>query len=50
MKCTTALIGISWWWQGANTGVIDSTNPDAVKWWTDRLKKLQVHSESDYCY
>ncbi|CAL8072572.1 unnamed protein product [Orchesella dallaii] len=33
--------GITNWWQGSNAGVIDMTNPDAIAWWTGRLRNLQ---------
>jgi len=33
---------VVWWWQGQRSGAIDFTNPDAVKWWTGRLQKLQT--------
>lgn len=29
------------WWQSGNAGLIDVTNPEAEKWWTDRLRKIQ---------
>lgn len=33
--------GVASWWAGSNAGAIDVTNPEAVKWWHDRLRKLQ---------
>ncbi|CAL8070661.1 unnamed protein product [Orchesella dallaii] len=39
--------GISWWWQGTDSGVIDMTNPDAAAWWSARLRNLQETSGLD---
>ncbi|XP_018401023.1 PREDICTED: uncharacterized family 31 glucosidase KIAA1161 [Cyphomyrmex costatus] len=29
------------WWQGSDAATIDFTNPAAVAWWVDRVKRLQ---------
>ncbi|CAL8070663.1 unnamed protein product [Orchesella dallaii] len=41
VKDTIGKTGISWWWQGTQTGVIDMTNPAATAWWIGRLRKIQ---------
>jgi alpha-glucosidase (family GH31 glycosyl hydrolase) len=33
--------GITGWWQGSSSGVIDMTNEAAVAWWHARLDKLK---------
>ncbi|XP_012256854.2 myogenesis-regulating glycosidase-like [Athalia rosae] len=35
------------WWQGNRAAAIDFTNPDAVQWWTQRLKDLKAASGID---
>ncbi|ODN06546.1 hypothetical protein Ocin01_00145 [Orchesella cincta] len=39
--------GITWWWQGSDTGIIDVTNEAAVTWWADRLRALQESTGLD---
>jgi len=34
--------GITWWWQGINSGTIDFSYPPAVAWWSNRLRSLQT--------
>jgi len=34
--------GITSWWQGQNSGIIDFTNEDATNWWRARLEKLRT--------
>ncbi len=36
------LPGLVWWWQGVLASYVDYTNPEAVKWWSDRLEKLRA--------
>nr|AHH86053.1 glycoside hydrolase family 31 [Callosobruchus maculatus] len=35
------------WWNGQNSHQIDFTNPDAAKWYTERLRKLQKNPGID---
>ncbi|CAL8070655.1 unnamed protein product [Orchesella dallaii] len=39
--------GLGSWWAGSTAGVIDVTNPEAVQWWQDRLRKLQQDTGVD---
>ena len=41
LKDTKSKQGITWWWQGANSGLIDYSNENAVNWWRARLERLQ---------
>lgn len=34
--------GITSWWQGRNSGILDFTNAEAVEWWVGRLEKLRT--------
>lgn len=47
VKTPRGKTGITSWWQGGNSGIIDVTNPEAAQWWTDRLKKLQSDTGVD---
>lgn len=38
---------ISSWWQGHDTGSIDVTNPAAVEWFSNRLRKIQEETGMD---
>lgn len=44
---TKPRVGMTWWWQGQNSAVIDTTNPEATTWWTSRLEKLQLDTGLD---
>ena len=36
------LPGTTLWWQGFAAGYVDFTNPEASKWWTERLERLRL--------
>ncbi|XP_066989034.1 myogenesis-regulating glycosidase-like isoform X2 [Macrobrachium rosenbergii] len=35
------------WWQGSSAGLVDFSSPEAVRWWTHRLKVLQKSTGVD---
>lgn len=41
MKTTRGKPGIIDWWQSGYSGIIDITNPEAEKWWGNRLRQIQ---------
>ncbi|XP_064111989.1 myogenesis-regulating glycosidase-like isoform X2 [Macrobrachium nipponense] len=43
----TGVTQLTSWWQGSSAGLVDFSSPEAVRWWTHRLKVLQKSTGID---